>query len=656
MYIFTVGNIFLIASFILSLLKLSLSQGSTPALGFTKPDFCSLDSKIIDDGCDLTFDSINQINSLIRPYLIDLIEQDYFKYFKIDLSKNCPFWDNENDKKCASQNCVVDIIEDINEISNLPFYLKNELITNLSKLDSKNNLNQEDQFLDKLIGEDCQKKKYDSYLFSKDYCDTNEESSLNSVYVNLQDNPERFSGYGGPQSNQIWTSIYLENCFTKEVSSENEHLANNLNFMSRIDDQCLEKRVFYRIISGLHASIATHLSNEYYNPLAQNWEPNLQLFMQRVGYFPDRLSNIYFNYALIVKSILKLSKFSDHLNICNSKVIQDKINKIADLLTNNSSIDIFHEQLLFLEDSYESIYLKQEFKSKFRNITEIMDCVGCERCKMWGKIQTLGYGTALKLLFELPSLNDIDNNNYNIDDYDIDEIIGNLKRNELVALINTFDRISKSVQSINNFRIIYELEHQQQIQNTNSSLSDQFETHLVSNDSLSVNIEEAKNEIHNDINQDINQDIKDEMKDEIKDENLAETDVGIQPKIDKLDQKIPKDKPQPESNELREEIRKSNRDFSKNQFKELYETGKNRKYQSIKNKNTIHKEFKESLNEVLLEFSAAFRFILKSYVDFPSTMWKLTIWKMRELWNTFIGREEFYDSEAYKAELFDLNV
>eukprot|EP00897_Mesotaenium_endlicherianum_P003124 jgi/Mesen1/283/ME1155523C09450 len=31
----------------------------------------------------------------------------------------------------------------------------------------------------------------------------------------------------------------------------------------------------------------------------------------------------------------------------------------------------------------------------------IMDCVGCEKCRLWGKLQILGLGTALKILFSV---------------------------------------------------------------------------------------------------------------------------------------------------------------------------------------------------------------------------------------------------------------
>lgn len=34
--------------------------------------------------------------------------------------------------------------------------------------------------------------------------------------------------------------------------------------------------------------------------------------------------------------------------------------------------------------------LKQQLQRTFQNITRVMDCVGCEKCKLWGKLQTLG--------------------------------------------------------------------------------------------------------------------------------------------------------------------------------------------------------------------------------------------------------------------------
>lgn len=34
--------------------------------------------------------------------------------------------------------------------------------------------------------------------------------------------------------------------------------------------------------------------------------------------------------------------------------------------------------------------LKRQLQAHFHNITKAMDCVGCEKCKLWGKLQLLG--------------------------------------------------------------------------------------------------------------------------------------------------------------------------------------------------------------------------------------------------------------------------
>ena len=39
---------------------------------------------------------------------------------------------------------------------------------------------------------------------------------------------------------------------------------------------------------------------------------------------------------------------------------------------------------------------REELRAHFRNVSAVMDCVGCEKCRLWGKLQTLGLGTALK--------------------------------------------------------------------------------------------------------------------------------------------------------------------------------------------------------------------------------------------------------------------
>ena len=49
--------------------------------------------------------------------------------------------------------------------------------------------------------------------------------------------------------------------------------------------------------------------------------------------------------------------------------------------------------------SFQNEILLKEIQTKFYNISRILDCVNCEKCRLNGKLQLKGLGTALKLLF-----------------------------------------------------------------------------------------------------------------------------------------------------------------------------------------------------------------------------------------------------------------
>lgn len=76
-----------------------------------------------------------------------------------------------------------------------------------------------------------------------------------------------------------------------------------------------------------------------------------------------------------------------------------------------------------------------------------MDCVACDKCKLWGNLQVNGLGTALNILFSgkfdniyepvLPSMN---------------KKQFFLERNEIVSLLNAFGRLSESIFELEKFR------------------------------------------------------------------------------------------------------------------------------------------------------------------------------------------------------------
>jgi ERO1-like protein alpha len=108
----------------------------------------------------------------------------------------------------------------------------------------------------------------------------------------------------------------------------------------------------------------------------------------------------------------------------------------------------FNESSMFTGGSKQAQKLKEEFRHHFRNITRIMDCVGCDKCKVWGKLQTQGLGTALKILFS----GSFDKANPTA--FDLKSMKRSrfqLTRNEIVALFNAFGRYSEIIYFIQFF-------------------------------------------------------------------------------------------------------------------------------------------------------------------------------------------------------------
>ncbi|RKP34693.1 endoplasmic reticulum oxidoreductin 1, partial [Dimargaris cristalligena] len=371
------------------------------------------------------FHAVESVNDLISPTLKQIV----------DLYKQCAFW--ANDGLCVLKDCVVQTEDE----ETIPI----EWRTNNKPIDKVD-------FAP--FGKSFQPFQACDYE-EKDFCVSQDEQSTNGVYVDLLKNPERFTGYAGQSAQNIWQSIYEENCFdiparlSNLAMSEKErpHFGNSeeekQKRLAQIDE-CKEKRVFYRVVSGLHASISTHLCYDYFNRTTQEWSPNLECFMNRVGYFPERLQNIYFNYALLLRSILKLNTYLLDNTYCvgNSEEeiwLKSKIQELVSVCL--TMPNTFDESELF--DGPNSIILKEEVKDRFRNVSRIMDCVGCEKCRLWGKLQTRGFGTALKVLFSY------DQSSFQSSSDD------SLDRGEIVSLLNTFNQFSKSINVVQKFHHMY---------------------------------------------------------------------------------------------------------------------------------------------------------------------------------------------------------
>jgi ERO1-like protein beta len=443
---------------------------------------------IVSDAC-ASYSSLEKLNSRISPALDDLTKTtDFFSYYRVNLfHKKCPFWDESNGM-CGNIACAVETLDDEEDI---PEVWRASELGKLEGPSAKHpgKTTQEERPKRPLqgrlgddVGESCV-VEYDDECDERDYCIPDDESATSKGdYVSLVQNPERFTGYAGEGARQVWEAIYRENCFQKSSFPHSAQLGSsptqgpaafdfkavieaagrqqvleqkrqdepNLPFVAKTgfeaEDQCIEKRVFYRVISGMHASISTHLCWDYLNQTTGEWTQNVSCYANRLHNYPDRISNLYFNYALVTRAVAKLGPHLQKYTFCTGDQDQDAATraKVLAVTEKASSIpQIFDESLMFKNGEGPS--LKEDFRNRFRNVSRLMDCVGCDKCRLWGKLQTAGYGAALKVLFEFDN-----------DSVDIPE----LKRTELVSLFNTYGRLSHSLAAIQQFRTMVDAEVQ----------------------------------------------------------------------------------------------------------------------------------------------------------------------------------------------------
>ncbi|KAL0320558.1 UNVERIFIED_CONTAM: Endoplasmic reticulum oxidoreductin-1, partial [Sesamum radiatum] len=200
------------------------------------------------------------------------------------------------------------------------------------------------------------------------------------TYVNLQLNPERYSGYTGP-SPEGYGMLYMLK-------------------------------------------------------IVQNWGRNLEVMYDRVLRYPDRVRNLYFTFMFVLRAVTKAANYLEQAEYNTGNLEEDqKAQSLMRQLLYNPKLQAacpipFNEAKLWKGQSGPE--LKQEIQKNFRNISALMDCVGCEKCRLWGKLQVLGLGTALKILF---SVDDKNHPNQPLQ----------LQRNEVIALLNLLHRLSESV-------------------------------------------------------------------------------------------------------------------------------------------------------------------------------------------------------------------
>ncbi|XP_062091554.1 endoplasmic reticulum oxidoreductin-1 [Humulus lupulus] len=414
----------LVGAVVIVFVASALSSITTPYLNFPfffkdpKSCHCPQDQNkytgMIEDCC-CDYETIDSINGeVLHPLLQELVTTSFFRYFKVKLWCDCPFW--PDDGMCRLRDCSVCECPE----NEFPETFKKPWTHGLSPDDLVCQEGKPQSTVDRTLDS----RAFRGWIVA-DNPWTNDDETDNGemTYVNLQLNPERYTGYTGPSARRIWDAVYSENC-PRYASGE----------------ICPEKKVLYKLISGLHSSITIHIAADYLlDETTNQWGENVEILYDRVLKYPDRVQNLYFTFLFVLRAVTKAADYLEQAEYDTGNHSEDlKTQSLMKQLLYSHKLQAacplpFDEAKLWQGQSGPQ--LKQQIQKQFRNISALMDCVGCEKCRLWGKLQVLGLGTALKILFS------VDGHNSPVQPLQ-------LQRNEVIALLNLLNRLSESVKYV----------------------------------------------------------------------------------------------------------------------------------------------------------------------------------------------------------------
>lgn len=140
-------------------------------------------------------------------------------------------------------------------------------------------------------------------------------------------------------------------------------------FSGKLEDQCLEERAFFRLVSGIHGSTAIQVAERFeilaapqkltgasYG--ADRWEfrPNLDFFVNHIGKWPDRATNIYFTWSVLLRAFHKSHPFLKSFDFNTGNKTDDlKIGELISSLAEEGDCTTagFDEKSMFTGGQYK---------------------------------------------------------------------------------------------------------------------------------------------------------------------------------------------------------------------------------------------------------------------------------------------------------------
>eukprot|EP00920_Eleutheroschizon_duboscqi_P008415 GHVT01019427.1.p1 GENE.GHVT01019427.1~~GHVT01019427.1.p1 ORF type:complete len:682 (+),score=179.37 GHVT01019427.1:264-2309(+) len=380
--------------------------------------------------------------TLLLPTLRRLKERRFFRFFRVDLERPCPFWASASMCQSAEGHCHVCECDD----DEIPQGWKQKPT---------------EHFVDRRTSAAPSPGSTSSFSPRAPFDGVG--SARGPVYVDLLLNGPSFTGFQGAA---VWRRIYWENCFGPESATG---LSEDAQPTNDAPNNCQEQQAFYRILSGMHSNIAA-LAAEYYtpvavvadksasaeyghansaaNPPAVTWPPpaslaampprepptvyqhSLSFFREKLAAYPDRIANLFVTFHMLLRTVAQVAPVLEECT-CDTGSPQEDLAARADLLlvlsetVNVAAPTGMADPPLFRRRT-------DDMMRHVHNITRILDCVECEKCRLHGNIKLSALQVAVKAAAA-------------------DQHVTTLERNEVTALISALTYFADSILILDRF-------------------------------------------------------------------------------------------------------------------------------------------------------------------------------------------------------------
>lgn len=216
-------------------------------------------------------------------------------------------------------------------------------------------------------------------------------------YYDIEEFSEGYTGYDG---SNVWNFIHKRICFQGYSYQDNNHW----------------KADFNKAVSGMHAMVSAQIirgiqeridDGEDFTP-DEKWTDPVAEFNRRIspqGEIPEAMDNLYFLYTLLLRAVIK----------SKDRFLDDQKAGLLDDMDSAALNGLYQTTLLSGMDSAVASQVNSaaqslqehavkdqealwEARMRTRELQRVMNCVQCNKCRLHGKIATMGVSTALQIL------------------------------------------------------------------------------------------------------------------------------------------------------------------------------------------------------------------------------------------------------------------